>query len=187
MIDPRPTGRTVLVTGGAGGIGAAISRASAAQGARVAVHCLAQDPAPPASRQCAHVTPAAERAEQSTRRLGDDSFAVGADLSGPDAARRPAEAVAQRTGPVDVLVDDAAHCQTPDSIDTLTSDSLERHYRVDAVAPALLTAEAARLRRGQEPLSVSNVGTDAAHASPAGPATAPSGGTSTSPTSARAR
>lgn len=41
MIDPGLEGKTVLVTGGAMNIGAAISRAFAAQGARVAVHYVA--------------------------------------------------------------------------------------------------------------------------------------------------
>ncbi|MDQ3790400.1 MAG: SDR family oxidoreductase [Actinomycetota bacterium] len=69
MVDTGLAGRTVLVTGGAGGIGAAISRAFAHEGARV------------------------------------------------------------------VLVNNAAHCESPDTIDTLTADGLERHYRVNAVAP----------------------------------------------------
>ncbi|MEV4382184.1 hypothetical protein AB0J58_35375, partial [Streptosporangium sp. NPDC049644] len=30
----------------------------------------------------------------------------------------------------------AAHCESPDTIDTLTRGSLERHYRVNAIAPA---------------------------------------------------
>ncbi|MFJ7416906.1 SDR family NAD(P)-dependent oxidoreductase [Streptomyces sp. NPDC098077] len=38
MIDPELSQKTVLVTGGAANIGAAISRAFAEQGARVVVH-----------------------------------------------------------------------------------------------------------------------------------------------------
>ncbi|MFV2179859.1 SDR family NAD(P)-dependent oxidoreductase, partial [Actinomadura sp. LOL_011] len=142
MIDPRLAGRTVLVTGGAGGIGAAISRAFAAQGARVAVHYLARDAAAPGDAEWAHVTPEADAAEKFAEELGNGSFAVGADLSEPEAPRRLVEAVAERAGTLNVLVNNAAHCETPDGIDALTHGSLERHYRVNAIAPALLTAEA---------------------------------------------
>ncbi|GAA2416386.1 SDR family oxidoreductase [Actinomadura vinacea] len=166
MIDPRLAGQNVLVTGGAGGIGAAISRAFAAQGARVAIHHLAQNPAAPADAEWAHITPEADVAEKLARELGNGSFAISADLSEPDAAHRLAETVAHRAGPINVLVNNAAHCELPDSIDTLTHGSLERHYRVNAIAPALLTTEVVRLRRGEDPLCVVNISTDAARAFP---------------------
>ncbi|WP_435106992.1 SDR family NAD(P)-dependent oxidoreductase [Nocardiopsis synnemataformans] len=166
MIDTRLDGQTVLVTGGSGNIGAAISRAFAAQGARVAIHYLAQDPPAPTSAEWAHITPAAEEGARLAEELGNGSFAVSADLSEPDGAARLVREVVGRAGAVNVLVNNAAHCETPDTVDTLTHASLERHYRVNAIAPALLTAEAARLRRGRDPLCVVNVTTDAARAFP---------------------
>ncbi|MGW8526511.1 SDR family NAD(P)-dependent oxidoreductase [Nocardiopsis sp. NPDC055824] len=166
MIDTRLAGQTVLVTGGSGNIGAAISRAFAAQGARVAVHHLDRDPPAPAGAGWAHVTPAAGTADELAEELGNGSFAVGADLSEPDGPVRLVREVADRAGPINVLVNNAAHCETPDTVDTLTHASLERHYRVNAVAPAVLTAEAARLRRGDEPLCIVNITTDAARAFP---------------------
>ncbi|MFD0901280.1 SDR family NAD(P)-dependent oxidoreductase [Actinomadura sediminis] len=166
MIDTRLAGRNVLVTGGAGGIGAAICRAFAAQGARVAVHYLARDAAAPGGTEWAHVTPGADVAEGLAAELGGGSLAVGADLSEPDAPRALAEAVTRRAGPINVLVNNAAHCETLDGIDALTHGSLERHYRVNAIAPALLTSEAVRLRRGDDPLCVVNISTDAARAFP---------------------
>ncbi|QFG21533.1 SDR family NAD(P)-dependent oxidoreductase [Actinomadura sp. WMMB 499] len=166
MIDPRLNGKNVLVTGGAGGIGAAICRAFAAQGARVAVHYLAEDAAAPADAEWAHITPGATAAERLADELGSGSFAISADLSEPDAPRELVEAVTDRAGPISVLVNNAAHCETPDDIDNLTHGSLERHYRVNAIAPALLTTEAVRLRHGDEPLCVVNISTDAARAFP---------------------
>ncbi|OXM65765.1 MULTISPECIES: SDR family NAD(P)-dependent oxidoreductase [Amycolatopsis] len=163
MIETGLRGRTVLVTGGAGGIGAAISRAFAAEGARVAVHHLAEDAPPPEGGEWAHVTPAAEVAVSLARELG--GIAVAADLADPDGPRRLVAEVAERLGPVQVLVNNAAHCETPDTIDALSASSLERHYRVNAVAPALLIAEVARLR-GAEPPCVVNISTDSARAFP---------------------
>ncbi|HEX6361209.1 SDR family NAD(P)-dependent oxidoreductase [Actinophytocola sp.] len=157
MIDTGLNGRVVLVTGGAGGIGAAISRAFAAEGARVVVHHLATRLAAPEGVSWAHTRP--NGAEELAAELGGTT--VSADLAEPDAPARLFDAVGQ----VDVLVNNAAHCETPDSIDTLTAASLDRHYRVNTVAPALLTAELAR-RAGDPPPCVVNISTDAARAFP---------------------
>lgn len=155
----------MLVTGGAGNIGAAISRAFAAQGARVAVHYLEEESAPPDDVAPAHVTPPAEQA----RRLAGEfegAVAVAADLSTEDAAGALVQEVVERLGSIDVLVNNAAHCETPDTVDTVTCASLERHYRVNAVVPALLTAEVVRARQDGPPPCVINVSTDAARAFP---------------------
>src|SRR5688500_10615509 len=142
MVDTALAGRTVLVTGGAGGIGAAISRAFAREGARVVIHYLAAQPDAPDGVSWEHKLP--DGATALAAELG--GVAVSADLSEPDAAT----ALFDATGPVDVLVNNAAHCESPDTIDTLSADGLERHYRVNAIAPALLTAELAR-RAGDPP------------------------------------
>ncbi|ASR35759.1 short-chain dehydrogenase [Prauserella marina] len=166
MINTRLAGQTVLVTGGAGNIGAAISRAFAAQGARVAIHYLAQDLPAPSGAEWAHVTPAAAEADTLAEELGNGSFAVSADLSEPVGAERLVREVASRAGSINVLVNNAAHCESPDTIDTVTRGSLERHYLVNSVAPALLTAEVVRSRRDEDPLCVVNITTDAARAFP---------------------
>ena len=166
MIDTHLAGKTVLVTGGSGNIGAAISRAFAAQGARVAIHYLAQDLPAPTNTEWAHITPTEEEGDKLAKELGNGSFTVGADLSEPDGASRLMREVEARAGAINVLVNNAAHCETPDTIDTLTHASLDRHYRTNAIAPALLTAEAARLHRGDDPLCVVNITTDAARAFP---------------------
>ncbi len=166
MIDTGLAGRTVLVTGGSGNIGAAISRAFAAQGARVAVHHLPWDAPVPEGAAWGHVTPAPGEAHRLARELGHGSFAVGADLSAPEGASRLVDEVVERAGAVHVLVNNAAHCETPDTVDALTYASLERHYRVNAIAPAVLTSRVVGRRRGREPLCVVNITTDAARAFP---------------------
>ncbi|WP_246562002.1 hypothetical protein [Streptomyces roseirectus] len=76
MIDTRLSGRNVLVTGGAGNIGAAVSRAFAAQGARVAVHYLPRDPLAPEGVSWAHVTPGEETAVALAGKRGNSARAA---------------------------------------------------------------------------------------------------------------
>lgn len=166
MIDPRLRGQTVLVTGGSSNIGAAVSRAFAAQGARVAVHHLAQEAPAPGGSAWEHLTPPPEEGGKLAAELGHGSFTVGADLSEPNGTAGLIHEVTERAGALHVLVNNAAHCESPDTVPTLTHASLERHYRVNAIAPAALITEAVRLRRGEEPLCVVNISTDSARAFP---------------------
>jgi 3-oxoacyl-[acyl-carrier protein] reductase len=88
----RMNGRAVLVTGASRGIGAAVARAFAARGDRVAVHYAA-------SR---------ERAEQVVESLPSGGHVlVGADLADADAVRAMVDAAAEGFGGLDVLVNNA--------------------------------------------------------------------------------
>ncbi|MDR8407311.1 SDR family oxidoreductase [Nonomuraea sp. 3-1Str] len=165
MIDTGLAGQVVLVTGGGRGIGAAIARAFAAEGARVAVHGFAGS-APPPGVTWEHLTPPLDEAEELAAGLGGGAIAVRADLMGPDAPVRLFDVVESRLGPVDVLVNNAAHCESPDTFDTVTAAGLARAYQVNAIAPTLLIAELARRRRPGHSASAVNVSTDAARAFP---------------------
>jgi 3-oxoacyl-[acyl-carrier protein] reductase len=85
-------GRAVLVTGGSRGIGAAVARAFAATGDRVAVHYGA-------SREAADGVAASL--------AGDGHVVVGADLADPAAARTMVDRAADGLGGLDVLVNNA--------------------------------------------------------------------------------
>lgn len=68
--------------------------------------------------------------------------------------------------PVDILVNNAAHCEVPDTIAEVTPESLDRHFGVNARAATLLIAEFVRRfrLRGGTYGRIINVSTDAARA-----------------------
>src|SRR4051794_41735964 len=117
-------GRVVLVTGGSGGIGAALCRRLANEGAAVAVHY----------RDRAEL--AQELADEITVR-GGRAFAVPADLLVPRASDMLVDAVERELGPVDVLVANhgVAHRAMFDEVD---AGAWDETLAINLRAPFLL-------------------------------------------------
>jgi retinol dehydrogenase-14 len=116
-------GRTVLVTGGTGGIGRATALGLAAMGANVAI----------TGRDGART----ESAAREVRTAGSgqvDAFV--ADLSSQEEVRRLAADVLRRLSRVDVLVNNVGGYWNTRH---LTADGLERTFAVNHLAPYLLT------------------------------------------------
>ncbi len=133
-IYPSLSGRNVLVTGGASGIGAAIVRAFAAQGAKVGFVDLLEDAG------------AALAAELSAG--GADVRFLPVDLTDIAALRDAVAAFAAALGPIDVLVNNAANdtrhdwrTETPETWDARVAVNL-RHFffAIQAVAPGMIEA-----------------------------------------------
>ena len=134
-MDTGLTGARVLVTGGAGGIGAAICRAFAAEGASVAVHY--------------------HRSEQAANDLAQEisGAAFHADLRNPDQVGALFDSVIHRLGGIDICVA-AAGYYDPAAAPSWEMDPLEFSAAIDAnLTTAFLTARtflghAARTGRG---------------------------------------
>jgi pteridine reductase len=78
-----------------------------------------------------------DKAQRAARDLG--GRAVQLDLNNPGEVARVGAALASELPRVDILVHNAS-VYGPTPLDALTADDAMRHYRVNALAPALLTA-----------------------------------------------
>lgn len=92
-MDLGLTNRVVVITGGGRGIGAAIARVVAAEGAAAAI--VSRDPAENAS------------VVQAIRDAGGQAIAVGAELTDSEECRRSVEEVVAQLGRIDGLVNNA--------------------------------------------------------------------------------
>jgi 3-oxoacyl-[acyl-carrier protein] reductase len=118
------TGRVALVTGASGGIGAAVSRRLAAQGASVAL---------------AYGTgaEAAESLAQELTAAGAHAVTLGGDLRRVEAPRELVESVRERLGPIDVLVANAGVARVQE-LDEITPEDFDETVAVNLRAPFLL-------------------------------------------------
>ena len=109
----RLGGKVAVVTGGARGIGGAICRAYAAEGAKVAV----------ADRLI-------EEAEETAARLGENAMAVAMDVTDLEAIAAGVASVERKWGGIDILVNNAGIFNMA-SIDEITVDDYRRQYDVN--------------------------------------------------------
>jgi meso-butanediol dehydrogenase/(S,S)-butanediol dehydrogenase/diacetyl reductase len=136
--------RVAIVTGGGSGIGAATSRLLAANGLTVAV-----------------VGRRRERLEEVADELGGRAFAVAADLGHPDAPNEVVEAVLERAGRLDVIVNNAAALRLK-PIEEFSVEEFDEHVAVNVRAPYFLVRAALPALRASPGAVVVNVSSAAA-------------------------
>jgi NAD(P)-dependent dehydrogenase (short-subunit alcohol dehydrogenase family) len=122
MIDavarhPDLAGRSVLITGGGTGIGAALTAGFAAQGAKVAFIDIAE-------------AESKALAEEISASAAHPVTYLNADLCEIEAVRAAVDAAAQATGPMSVLVNNAAWDDRHD-IDTVTEDYWDKNQAIN--------------------------------------------------------
>jgi NAD(P)-dependent dehydrogenase (short-subunit alcohol dehydrogenase family) len=121
------TGTTVMITGASRGLGRALARVSAREGATLAI--------------CARGGEALESAAEECRSLGVEVLAVLADISDATDVERFAATALERFGGVDILVNNAAELG-PLPLPQLTdapSSALEHVFQANVLGPLRLT------------------------------------------------
>lgn len=147
--------RVVLVTGGSRGIGAATAQAFAEAGYAVAVNYRSESTA----------------AEAVVARLGEDSAAFRANVAEPAEVIRLFEAVDERFGRLDVLVNNAGIIGPRTRIEGLTPEALTEMLAVNVSGPILCSQQAiARMstRHGGNGGCIVNVSSGSAYIGNAG-------------------
>ena len=117
----------MLVTGASRGIGAAVARLAAKAGYTVVVN----------------YTSNGEAATAVVEEIGNDSFAVKADVGDEAAVLAMFAEIDQRCGRLDVLVNNAGIAGGYGRLDTYTVEALERLWAVNLTGPFVCAREAA--------------------------------------------
>jgi 3-oxoacyl-[acyl-carrier protein] reductase len=122
--DPQFAGRVALVTGGSGGIGAAVCTALANAGASVAVGYGSN-------------AGSAEGVVAAIERAGGTARALCADMSDPDGPDRLLDGARSALGPIDLLI--ANHgLARPTHYEDLSAGDFDRTLAINTRAPFLL-------------------------------------------------
>jgi 3-oxoacyl-[acyl-carrier protein] reductase len=138
----RHTGKVAVVTGASKGIGAAIAKQLAADGARVVVNYSSSKDG-------------ANKVVEEIRQAGGDAIAVGATVSDEAQIEKLFAETSKAFGKVDILVNNAGvYRMAP--LDQLTADEYRRHFDTN-VFGLLLTTKAALPYFTKEGGSVVNI------------------------------
>jgi len=143
MLDLGLEGHTALVTGGNSGIGEATAKALAAEGVSTIIHFLDDDDirhVPGVRSEAVHRgRAAAEDVKKDVEKAGGRAELVPGDLTRPETVGKLFNVAHDCFGPVSLLINNAAHCESPDTLATTSPGSIDRHFQINTKVPVLLT------------------------------------------------
>jgi NAD(P)-dependent dehydrogenase (short-subunit alcohol dehydrogenase family) len=160
-MDPRPdhgetsykghgrlAGKRALITGGDSGIGRAVAIAFAREGADVAISYLDE-----------------HEDAQDTGRLveeaGRKSLLLPGDISKPQQCRDIVQKTVDAFGGIDILVNNAAHQSTVETLDELTDEEVELTFRTNIIAMFIITKAALpHMKAGASIINTASVNAD---------------------------
>jgi NAD(P)-dependent dehydrogenase (short-subunit alcohol dehydrogenase family) len=128
----RLEGKAALITGGDSGIGRAVAVAFAKEGADVAIAYLPEEEID------------AKETIQKIEAYGRRAFGIPGDLRDREYCAALIEEAKDKLGKLDILVNNAALQKTFESMEEITADDFEEIYRINVVAPFLLTQAAVK-------------------------------------------
>jgi 3-oxoacyl-[acyl-carrier protein] reductase len=170
MIDTKLKDKTALITGGSTGIGKATTLAFATQGTKVVIHYLGrkidvEEPFQPEYYGFSGTQGALELADR-IRGNGGKATVAEANLCVPEAIPGLFDEAERAFGRVDILVNNAAHCELPDDIFSATVSNIERHFAVNTRATVLTISEFVKRHKTSDRNwgRIINLSTDAAQA-----------------------
>jgi len=121
----------ILITGGGRGVGAATARLAAAQGYDVAISFV--------SNESAALAVAAD-----VEAVGRRALAMRADSADPEQVARLFDAIDQKFGRIDVLVNNAAIIAQQSRLEDLGFERMQRMFAVNAIGPILCAQQAVK-------------------------------------------
>ena len=139
-------GRTVLITGGSRGLGLALARQVAAEGARLVV--------------CGRDAESLERACASIAKMGSEVLAITADVADPASVADMVEVVRQRFGAVDVLINNAGVIEVGPAV-TMSVADYEEAMATNfwgMLYPTLALLPGMRARRSGRIVNITSIG-----------------------------
>jgi NAD(P)-dependent dehydrogenase (short-subunit alcohol dehydrogenase family) len=160
-MDPRPdhgetsykghgrlAGKRALITGGDSGIGRAVAIAFAREGADVAISYL--DEHEDAQDTGRHV-------EEAGRKL----LLLPGDISKPQQCRDIVQKTVDAFGGIDILVNNAAHQSTVETLEELTDEEVELTFRTNIIAMFIITKAALpHMKAGASIINTASVNAD---------------------------
>jgi NAD(P)-dependent dehydrogenase (short-subunit alcohol dehydrogenase family) len=138
--------KIVLITGGSRGLGLALAREAAGQGARVAI--------------CGRDTSSLERASHSLGLIGAEVLAVSCDVTQPSSVIELVDQVHQRFGPIDVLINNAGVIEVGPS-ETMSLDDYEEAMATNfwgMLNPTLAVLPQMRERKAGRIVNITSIG-----------------------------